>query len=242
MKIIIKKDYQELSKSAAILVKERIKKKPDLVLGLATGSTPLGLYQELIRLYEKGEIDFSQITTFNLDEYLGLEASSPNSYHFYMFHNFFNYINIKKENIFIPKGITEKPKEDCLRYEEKIKEKGGIDLQILGIGSNGHIGFNEPGSSFRSLIRVVSLNKKTIRDNARFFKNKKDVPKKAISMGIRTILSAKEIVLLASGEKKSEIIEKVINKKVTKKVPASCLKKHKNVTFIIDQKAASKII
>lgn len=237
MKKIIEKDYQSLSEKAALLIKEEIEKNPSLVLGLATGSTPLGLYKKLIEMNKKGEVDFSQVTTFNLDEYLGISSSHPQSYNYYMHKNFFDEINIKKENVFIPHGETENPEEHCKWYEKKIEEKGGIDLQILGIGGNGHIGFNEPGSSFSSSTRVVSLSKETIEDNSRFFEKKEEVPKKAITMGIETILKSKRIILLSSGENKKEAVKKAFKGKVTEEVPASVLQTHSRVTFLLDEKA-----
>jgi len=241
MKIIIKENYRQMSKEAALLVKKRILGKPDIVLGLATGETPLGLYKELIKMYEKGDLDFSGITTFNLDEYLSLKPSHPQSYHYYMQHNFFKHINIKKENIFIPDGTSDDVEAHCQWYENKIKEKGGIDLQILGIGRNGHIGFNEPGTDFNSITRVVSLEKTTIKDNARFFKTAKEVPKKAITMGIKTILESKECLLLASGIKKREIVNKFLKGAISTEIPASALKNHKNVTIILDKEAAGDL-
>lgn len=240
MKIIIKENYQQMSEEAALFVKKRILEKPDIVLGLATGETPLGLYKELIKMYQKGDLDFSKITTFNLDEYLSLEPSHPQSYHFYMQQNFFKHINIKKENIFILNGMAEDIVAYCEWYENKIKEKGGIDLQILGIGRNGHIGFNEPGTDFNSITRVVSLEKTTIEDNARFFKNIEEVPRKAITMGIKTILDSKECLLLASGIKKREIVNRFLKGPVSSEVPASALKNHKNVTIILDKEAAGE--
>ncbi len=241
MKIIIKENYQQMSVEAALFVKKRILEKPDIVLGLASGETPLGLYKELIKMYRKGDLDFSKITTFNLDEYLSIKPSHPQSYHFYMQQNFFKHINIKKENIFILDGLAKDIEAHCEWYENKIKEKGGIDLQILGIGRNGHIGFNEPGTDFNSITRVVSLEKTTIKDNARFFKNIEEVPKKAITMGIKTILDSKECLLLASGIKKREIVSKFLKGAVSSKVPASALKNHKNVIIILDKTAAGDL-
>jgi len=241
VKIIIKENYQQMSVGAALFVKKRILKEPDIVLGLATGETPLGLYKELIKMYRKGDLDFSRITTFNLDEYLSLKPSHTRSYHFYMQQNFFKHINIKKENIFILDGIVKDIRAHCEWYENKIKEKGGIDLQILGIGRNGHIGFNEPGTDFNSITRVVFLEKATIKDNARFFKTIEEVPKKALTMGIKTILDSKECLLLASGIKKREIVSKFLKGTVSSKVPASALKNHKNTTVILDKEAAGDL-
>ncbi len=239
MKIVVKKDYQELSREAAEIVKKRIQAKPDIVLGLPTGSTPLGLYKELARAYKKEELDFSQVSSFNLDEYFGLEASHPQSYHFYMEKNFFSLVNIRKENVFIPDGKTSDLENHCQCYEEKIKERGGIDLQILGIGRNGHIGFNEPGSSFNSRTRLVRLAQETIEDNSRFFKSLADVPTRAITMGLATIMESKDCLLLASGQARSERISRALKGPVSPDFPGSILQKHRNLTVILDKEAAS---
>ena len=231
-----------MSEAAAFLIKKRIIEKPDLVLGLASGSTVLGLYQQLIRLHREQDLDFSKITVFNLDEYLGLPPSHCHSYHFYLWHNFLKHINIKKENVFLLKGDPENVEAYCRWYEAKIKEKGGIDLQILGIGRNGHLGFNEPGADFNSTTRVVYLDKITIEDNSRFFDNVEQVPKKALTMGLRTIMGAGECLLLASGSHKREIVKKSLKGGLTPKVPASILQKHKKTTVILDKEAAGEII
>lgn len=241
MKVIIKKDYEELSLEAAIFVKQKILEKPNLVLGLATGSTPLGTYQKLIEMHQKEGLDFSGITTFNLDEYVGLAASHPQSYHYYMWENLFNHINTKKENVFIPKGAVKDLKEYCHFYENQIKKRGGIDLQILGIGRDGHIGFNEPGSAFNSRTRVISLDPVTVQDNSRFFNSISEVPRKALTMGLATIMEAREILFLANGEHKAEIVARALEGSITTKVPASILQKHPCVTVILDQEAAMQI-
>jgi len=234
MKIIEKEDYNELSKEAAKIIISQIKKKPNSVIGFATGNTVLGLYKELIKAHKKG-LDFSKITSFNLDEYLNLPKSDKQSLNFFMKHNLFNHINIKKINM--PDGTAKNPKNFCKDYENKIR-LNKIDLQILGIGRNGHIGFNEPGSKFTSRTRIVNLSKQTIKENSKFFKNKK-VPKKAISLGISTILKSKKIILLAAGKNKARAIKNLIKGKITEKVPATALRKHKNVTVIIDKEANS---
>lgn len=241
MHIIIKKNYEELSKQTTVIVKQKILAKPNLVLGLATGSTPLGLYQELIRTHQKEGLDFSEVTTFNLDEYAGLAPSHPQSYNYYMWENLFKHINIKKENIFIPQGIAENIEEFCQQYEYEIKKRGGIDLQILGIGRDGHIGFNEPGTSFTSRTHIINLDSVTIEDNARFFDNKNAVPRRAITMGIGTIMEAKECLMLVNGEHKAEIIARALQGQITEKVPASVLQKHPNLTVILDEEAANKL-
>lgn len=241
MRVIITVNYDEMSKKAAEIVKKQIKEKPNTVLGLATGSTPLGMYKHLIEMYKRGEIDFSNVITFNLDEYIGLSPDHPQSYHYFMFHNFFNHINIKKENVHIPNGIAEDLEEECRKYEEEIEKAGGIDLQILGIGINGHIGFNEPDESIETKTHVVTLTEKTINANKRFFKSAEEVPRKAITMGLGSIMKAKKIVLLASGKNKAEAIKETIKGQLTTKVPATVLALHPDVTIIIDKEAASLI-
>lgn len=241
MKVIITVNYEEMSKKAAEIVKKQIKEKPNTVLGLATGSTPLGMYKHLIEMYKRGEIDFSNVITFNLDEYIGLSPDHPQSYHYFMFHNFFNHINIKKENVHIPNGIAEDLEEECRKYEEEIEKAGGIDLQILGIGINGHIGFNEPDESIETKTHVVTLTEKTINANKRFFKSAEEVPRKAITMGLGSIMKAKKIVLLASGKNKAEAIKETIKGQLTTKVPATVLALHPDVIIIIDKEAASLI-
>lgn len=241
MKVIITVNYDEMSKKAAEIVKKQIKEKHNTVLGLATGSTPLGMYKHLIEMYKRGEIDFSNVITFNLDEYIGLSPDHPQSYHYFMFHNFFNHINIKKENVHIPNGIAEDLEEECRKYEEEIEKAGGIDLQILGIGVNGHIGFNEPEESIETKTHVVTLTEDTINANKRFFKSAEEVPRKAITMGLGSIMKAKKIVLLASGKNKAEAIKETIKGQLTTKVPATVLALHPDVTIIIDKEAASLI-
>lgn len=241
MRVIITVDYDEMSKRAAEIVKKQIKEKPNSVLGLATGSTPLGMYKYLIEMYKKGEIDFSNVVTFNLDEYVGLSPDHPQSYHYFMYENFFNHVNIKKENIHIPNGVAEDLEEECERYEKEIEKAGGIDLQILGIGVNGHIGFNEPDESIDTKTHVVTLTEDTINANKRFFKNADEVPRKAITMGLGSIMKARKIVLLASGKSKARAIKETIKGKLTTKVPATVLALHPGVTIIIDKEAASLI-
>lgn len=242
MRLIVKENYEELSEEAAFFVKKQISEKPDLVLGLAAGATPLGLYQKLIEFHQKEDLDFSRVSTFNLDEYLGLPSQHPQSYRYFMWQKFFKQINIKKENVFILDTATQTPEEHCQWYEDKIKERGGIDLQILGIGRNGHIGFNEPGSGLDSRTRVVSLAGTTRKDNSRFFENEEEVPKRAITMGLATIMAAKKCLLLASGRQKREAIKKALQEPITQEIPASVLQKHSNLTVILDREAAGGII
>lgn len=241
MLIIIRPNYKGISQRAAEIVKKRILKKPNLVLGLATGSTPLGMYQELIKMHKTQGLNFSEVTTFNLDEYLGLGPLHSQSYFYYMQENFFKFINIKQKNIFIPNGLTQSPEKHCLWYEQKIQEKGKIDLQILGIGRNGHLGFNEPGSSFESRTRVINLDKTTIADNARFFKNISQVPKQAITMGLKTIARTRECLLLANGSHKAEIIYKALKSPITENVPGSILQKHRKVVVLLDKEAGKDL-
>ncbi|MEA1940172.1 MAG: glucosamine-6-phosphate deaminase [Candidatus Caldatribacteriota bacterium] len=241
MKVVVAKDYNELSFKAAQLIAEQITKKRNSVLGLATGSTPEGMYKELIHLNQENKVDFSKVVTFNLDEYYGLSPEHPQSYYFFMWNKFFKYINIKKENVHLLNGITGNIDKECSQYENLIKKSGKIDLQILGIGDNGHIGFNEPDISLNTKTHVVNLTTKTIRANSRFFSiHQEKVPKKAITMGIGTIMRAGKIILLANGKRKARVIEKTINGLVTTKVPATVLQLHNDVTIIVDREAASQ--
>ncbi|NVM56248.1 MAG: glucosamine-6-phosphate deaminase [Candidatus Helarchaeota archaeon] len=239
MEVIIKQDYDQICEEAEKTIHQAWKKKNSLVLGLPTGRTPLGVYKRLVALHNKGEIDFSQVVTFSLDEYLGLKENHPQSFAFYMKKNFFQHINIKKENIFRFNGTPENIDDHCREYEERIKSFGGIDIQILGIGKNGHIGFNEPSSSLSSRTRVKTLTQETIAANSRLFKKKKEVPRFCLTMGIGTIMESKMVVLLASGEDKSEAIYKSVEGPITASVPASILQLHPDAKIIIDQEAAS---
>lgn len=241
MRIIVEKDYQKMSKKAALMVIGQINLKAETKLGLATGGTPLEMYSKIIDFYKNGEVDFSQVKSFNLDEYCDLEKDNKNSYHYYMYHNFFKDLNIKEENINIPDGTAADFEKECKNYEEKIKKAGGIDLQILGIGSNGHIGFNEPAENLNAATEVVDLTKETIEANSRYFESREQVPKTAISMGIATILKANKIILLASGKNKAEAIQKTVNGKISTQIPASLLQCHPDTTIILDQEAASLI-
>lgn len=239
MKLIIARDYEEMSKKAAQIIAEEIKKKPNLVLGLATGATPVGTYRELVKMYKNGEVDFSRVITFNLDEYLGLSPDDERSYHYYMYSNFFDHVNVKPENIHIPNGVAEDIDEECRRYDEAIEKAGGIDLQLLGIGVNGHIGFNEPGDELLTDTHVTNLAPDTIKANARFFESIDQVPKKAITVGLGTIMKAKKIILLASGREKAKIMAELLDEDaVSTKVPASFLLLHRDVTIIMDEDAA----
>ncbi|SCX90546.1 glucosamine-6-phosphate deaminase [Alkaliphilus peptidifermentans] len=239
MKIIILKDSNELSKRAAQILANQIMVKPNSSIGLATGDTPLGMYKELIKLYLNNCIDFSRTTTFNLDEYYGLKPDDPKSYYYYMYNNLFKYVNIDYENVNIPNGICESIEDECNRYEKEIEKAGGIDLQILGIGRNGHVGFNEPDANFEAKTHIIHLKEDTILANSRFFTSPNEVPKKAISMGIKSIMRSRKILLLAKGIEKATAIFQTVNGKITPQVPASILQLHPNVTLILDLEAAS---
>jgi glucosamine-6-phosphate deaminase len=241
MKIIKVKDYESMSKKAAFILASQVNIKDDSVLGLATGSTPLGMYKEVIKIYKERLIDFSNITTFNLDEYYGLSGEDNQSYRYYMNQNLFDHINIDKQNAFIPNGKTDSPELESNNYDKLVEQKGNIDLQVLGIGSNAHIGFNEPDKKFASGTHLVDLNEETIKANSRFFNSLDEVPKKAISMGMKNIMRAKKIILLASGIDKAEAIKNTIKGDIIPEVPASILQLHPDVTFIIDEEAASKL-
>ncbi len=241
MHVLISKTYEELSKKAARLVADELNTKPDLVLGLATGSSPLGLYRELVRMHKEEGLDFSQVTTFNLDEYVGLRANHDQSFHYFMHENLFKHINIPRENIHIPSGTTKNYRAFCPWYERRIEAAGGIDLQLLGIGTDGHIAFNEPTSSLASRTRLKTLAWQTIEDNARFFDRIEDVPIYAITMGVGTILEARKLLLVANGENKSDAVAKMIEGPVTSMITASALQQHASAHVFIDEAAASKL-
>lgn len=243
MEAIIKPNYEEMSKEAGRFVANEMGKRKGkkFLLGLATGSTPLGLYNELIRLHREEGLDFSKVITFNLDEYYSLPPTHEQSYYYFMWENLFKHINIKKNNIHVPDGLAKEVEKYCQRYERMIREAGGIDLQVLGIGSDGHIAFNEPGSSLGSRTRLKTLTLQTIEDNSRFFKNKDEVPKYAISMGVGTILEARICILLANGAKKAEVVAKAIEGPITGEVTASALQLHPRVIFFLDEAAAANL-
>ncbi|MDA5109185.1 glucosamine-6-phosphate deaminase [Brevibacillus thermoruber] len=239
MKLLIAENYEALSKEAARVVAQVVAAKPTAVLGLATGSTPIGMYRELARLHREEGVDFSRVMTFNLDEYVGLPPHHPQSYRTFMQEHFFRHVNIPLEQTNIPRGDAPDLQAECRRYEEAIAAAGGIDIQVLGIGRNGHIGFNEPGSDAETTTRVVKLAQSTIKANARFFDSIDEVPTKAVSMGIKTILAAKRILLLASGEAKAEAVRRMLEGERTPDVPASLLQLHPDVTVIVDKDAAA---
>ncbi len=241
MRILITTNYEEMSIEAAKIVAGQIYLKPASVLGLATGSTPLKMYENLIAVHKTIGLDFSQVTTFNLDEYIGLSADNPQSYHYFMYENFFKQINIRRENIFIPDGTAEDIFAESKNYDALIESKGGIDLQILGIGQNAHIGFNEPDIKFEATTHKVKLDDETISANSRFFKNVDEVPKFAISMGIKNIMLARRVVLLANGKNKAAAVYKALCGSVTPEAPASILQLHQDATFILDKEAAADL-
>lgn len=241
MRIYQAKDYNEMSHIAANIISAQIIMKPDAVLGLATGSTPIGTYQELIESYKKGDLDFSEIRSANLDEYKGLTADNDQSYAYFMRTNLFDHVNIKKENTNIPNGMEEDIEKECARYNSVIRSLGGIDLQLLGIGNNGHIGFNEPAEAFAKETHCVKLTENTIEANARFFESMDDVPKYAYTMGIKNIMQAKSILLVASGASKADALYKTCFGPITPEVPASILQLHDNVSIVADEEALSLI-
>lgn len=241
MKIIIVNNAKDAGEKAARLVIKEIKRKQNLVLGLATGKTMISFYKTLIRLINNRKIDISRIRTFNLDEYIGLSLNDRRSLRYYMDKNFFTKVDIKKEKIHFLDGKAKNKKRECARYEMKIKDAGGIDLQILGIGQDGHIGFNEPHSSFKSKTREVMLSEITRKNNAKFFGSADKVPRRALTMGIDTIMSAKKIILLAFGKNKAEIVARAVDGAVSEEVPASVLQKHKDIIFVLDKNAGSEL-
>ncbi|HEY4602065.1 MAG TPA: glucosamine-6-phosphate deaminase [Cerasibacillus sp.] len=241
MQVIRVKDYDAMSDKACDIIVNEMQSNVETVLGLATGSTPEGLYDRLIEKYNNHNISFKQTKTFNLDEYVGLDKDDKNSYYYYMNHKLFKHIDIPENQALLPDSKAENIAAECERYEQKIKEAGYIDIQILGIGLNGHIGFNEPNTPFASRTHVVKLDESTRQANARFFNSIDEVPTEAITMGITTIMESKKIILLVSGEKKADILAKVIHGEVTEKVPASVLQQHPHVTIIADEAALSKV-
>ena len=232
MRVIETKSYAELSRKAANLISAQVLSKPDSVLGLATGSTPIGTYKQLIEWYEKGDLDFSEVKSINLDEYVGLTGDHDQSYRYFMNTNLFNHVNIDKAKTNVPSGVAEDLEAECNRYDALIDEMGGIDLQLLGIGHNGHIGFNEPADSFVVPTHVVELGETTINANARFFSSADEVPKKAVTMGIKAIMQAKKVLLIANGPDKKAIVEKALYGPVTPEVPASILQLHPDLTVV----------
>lgn len=242
MRIYRTKDPADMSRKAANIVSAQIIMKPDCVLGLATGSTPIGLYKQLIEWYQKGDVDFSEVRTVNLDEYKGISRENDQSYYYFMHHNLFDHVNIPAGNTHLPDGMALDPEKECDRYNNLIQSMGGVDLQLLGIGHNGHIGFNEPEDSFDKQVHCVNLTESTIEANKRFFASADEVPRQAYTMGIGNILQAKKILVVANGEGKAEIVKKAFFGPVTPQVPASILQLHQDVVLVADEAALSKVI
>lgn len=241
MQILVCKNYDEMSKKAAQIMASQVTLKSNSILGLATGSTPIGMYKKLVEMHNDGSLDFSDVKSFNLDEYYKLPRANDQSYYYFMHENLFRYINIKEENINIPNGMTKDVELECKEYDASIKEIGGIDIQILGIGHNAHIGFNEPSDVFVKGTNLVDLKESTIKANARFFDCIDNVPKKAITMGVGSIFKSKKIILLASGEGKAEAIYNTVYGEITPQVPSSILQLHRDTILILDEDAASKL-
>ncbi|MDD3404184.1 MAG: glucosamine-6-phosphate deaminase [Hespellia sp.] len=237
MKIIIEKNYEEMSRTAAMLFAAEIMEHETTTLGLATGSTPIGFYRELVKLYRQGKLDFSGVSTFNLDEYVGLSPEHEQSYHYFMKEQLFEHVNIRPENIHVPEGTLDLKQDAGAIYEEQIRSAGKIRIQLLGLGENGHIGFNEPADEFTKTTGKILLTNSTIEANKRFFECREDVPKEAVSMGIGTIMRAEKIVLLVNGKKKAKILKEVTEGAVTARVPGSILQFHPNVIVIADEEA-----
>lgn len=237
MRIIVCENYAEMSEKAAKMFVSQVMLKPKSVLGLATGSTPIGLYDNLIKYNKNGEIDFSEVTSFNLDEYYPLAPDNDQSYRYFMNEHLFNHVNIDKSKTYVPSGMCEDPDKECKDYEALIEEKGGIDIQLLGIGLNGHIGFNEPAKDLCAVTHVTELTQSTIEANSRFFADISEVPTKALTMGMGSILKAKKIVMLISGKNKHEVLTKLLNDEITTEVPATLLKVHPDVVIICDKDA-----
>lgn len=239
MRLIITKDYEDMSKKAAEQMAELIENKPDAIIGLATGGTPVGMYKELIEMYKQDKVDFSRVTAINLDEYIGLSGAHPKSYRFFMNENLFNHINIDKSKTFLPNGLAERIEVECSNYDKMIDQLGGTDIQLLGIGKNGHIAFNEPNVDLVAGTHVTNLTESTIQANARFFNSIEEVPKTAITMGLGQIMKSKKILILASGKDKAEAIKGLMSGKITTANPSTMLQMHKDVVLIIDEAAAS---
>ncbi len=241
MRIIKTADYNEMSKVAANIIAAQVTLKPNCVLGLATGSSPIGTYKELVKKYENGDLDFSNVTSVNLDEYRGLPRTNEQSYYYFMNDNLFNHVNIDKTRTHVPNGEIEDAEEECGNYEALIKSLGGVDLQLLGLGHNGHIGFNEPSDAFDKVTHCVDLAESTIEANKRFFASADDVPKQAYSMGIGTIMKAKKILVVVSGADKAMAVKKVFAGPVTPNVPGSILQFHPDVTVVCDAAAYAEL-
>ncbi len=241
MRVIVCENYEEMSRCAADVVSEVVKARPNCLLGLATGSTPVGMYDELVRRYEAGELDFSGVRSVNLDEYYPISPDNAQSYRYFMNKNLFDRINIDKANTAVPDGSAADPEAECLAYEEKLAALGRVDIQVLGIGQNGHIGFNEPGEALYPLTHLTGLTESTIKANARFFSEDEVIPTSALTMGMRTILRAAKILILANGEAKADAVATLLSGMVTTTCPASFLNLHEDVVVICDRAAMSRV-
>ena len=241
MKIYKAKDYKDMSRKAANIISAQVIMKPNCVLGLATGSTPIGTYDQLVEWYNKGDLDFSEVTTVNLDEYKGLPRTNDQSYYYFMHQHLFDRVNIDPERTNVPNGMEPDAEKECGRYEELIRSLGGVDLQLLGLGHNGHIGFNEPGEAFEKETHCVDRTERTIEANKSLFASADDLPKQAYTMGIKTIMQAKKILIVVNGENKADIVERAFFGPVTPEVPASILQLHNDVTLVGDEAALAKI-
>jgi glucosamine-6-phosphate deaminase len=235
MRIIVSENYDEMSKIAAKMVASQLLLKPNSVIGLPTGATPIGMYAELVKMYNAGETDFSQTVTFNLDEYYPIDRENPQSYYYFMNVNLYSKVNLKPQNIHIPHILNGNVETECENYDKLIEENGGIDLQVLGIGSNGHIGFNEPAGELNDRTHLTKLTEETIADNSRFFTSEDQVPRYAITVGMATILMAKKIILLVSGKSKSEPLKRLLTGKISTAIPATMLNLHRDTVIIIDK-------
>lgn len=242
MRIYQAEDYQALSRRAANIISAQVIYKPDCVLGLATGGTPVGIYKQLVDWYKKGDLSFAETRSVNLDEYLGLSPHHEQSYCYYMQNNLFSHIDIKQENTHLLNGLAKDPQAECAAYDKLIQDMGGIDLQLLGMGHNGHIAFNEPGDDFGLETHVVTLSESTIEANKRFFESRDEVPRQALSMGIKNIMHARRILMVVSGEEKADIVCKAFTGPVTREVPASILQLHPDVTLVGDRAALRKLV
>ena len=242
MKVIVTENYDAMSRQAANILSAEVIAHPDCTLGLATGSSPVGTYKVLIQRYEQGDLDFSNVKSINLDEYVGLSPEHDQSYRYFMQHNLFDHINIKRENTNVPNGLAEDTDAECARYNKVIEDLGPIDIQVLGLGHDGHIGFNEPAAEFPCLTHRVDLTDVTIDANARFFATRDDVPKQALTMGIGTIMQAKKVLMVVSGKDKAEIVKKAFTGPITPEVPASILQMHPNFVLVGDKDALSEIL
>lgn len=242
MRVYLSEDYKSMSRRAANIISAQVITKPDCVLGLATGGTPVGTYQQLVEWYKKGDLSFAETKSVNLDEYLGLSPRHEQSYRYFMQSNLFDHIDIKPENTHVLNGLAKSPVAECAAYNQLIRDLGGIDLQLLGMGHNGHIAFNEPGDNFGLETHVVNLTESTIEANKRFFERREDVPRQALSMGIKNIMNARRILIVVSGEAKADIVYRAFRGPVTPDVPASVLQLHPDVTLVGDRAALSKLV